>query len=485
LNLSLRDFGRFIFLEVPKRPVLEEVSARLGLDIEASELAGEIVVRPVRDTQLIELSVESSDPQLAMDVANTLPEVFIERNTELQLGRFASSKENLSKQLTLIESDMETAQQAINDLQDSDSAADQAELARLQTLLAQHQSNYASLLSSYEGIRLAEIQSIDNIIVDEPAVLPRDPIRPRPLQNTLLAAVVGCMLAVGVAFLIEYLDDTIKTADDVKSAINLPTLGAVTRIEGAEVEDKLVTTGHPRSPASEAYRILRTNLQFSAVDKPLRTLLITSASPTEGKSLTAANLGVVMAQVGLSVVIVDTDLRRPSQHTIFRLTREDGLTNALLHSNPGPDGYLQNTMVENLRVLTSGPLPPNPSELLGSERMRGLIEQFREQVDMVIFDSPPCLAVTDAAVLSRQVDGVLLVVDAGASRRELAARAVEDLRKVGGNMLGAVLNRVSPRGSGYYYYYYSKDSERTKRHKSKSLTRRLAKRMPVLTRWLG
>ena len=205
-----------------KRPVLEEVSATLGVDIGADEFAVEIVVRPVRDTQLLELSVESSDPQLAMDIANTLPEVFIERNAEMQLSRFASSKENLSKQLAIIESDMEATQQAINDLQHgSDSAADQAEQARLQTLLTQHQSNYARLLSSYEEIRLAEVQAIDNIIVDEPAELPDKPVKPRKLQNTLLAAVVGCMLAVGVAFLIEYLDDTIKTSEDVGQALSL------------------------------------------------------------------------------------------------------------------------------------------------------------------------------------------------------------------------------------------------------------------------
>jgi len=266
----------------------------------------------------------------------------------------------------------------------------------------------------------------------------------------------------------------------VKSAINLPTLGAVTSNEGVEIEDKLVAADHPRSPVSEAYRILRTNLQFSAVDKPLRTLLITSANPIEGKSLTAANLGVVMAQAGLSVVIVDTDLRRPTQHRIFRLTREEGLTSALVQGNPTPVRYLQSTKVDKLSVLVTGPLPPNPSELLASERMASLIEYLKECADIVIFDSPPCLAVTDAAVLSSQVDGVLLVVDAGTSRRELAARAVEHLRKVGGNMLGVVLNRLSPRGSGYYYYYYySKDSERTKRHKRKSPRSRLSS-LPVL-----
>ena len=183
---------------------------------------------------------------------------------------------------------------------------------------------------------------------------------------------------------------------------------------------------------------------------------------------------------GVPVIIVDSDLRRPVLHRIFRLTKEDGLTNALLQGNPNPDGYLQATGVENLRVLTSGPLPPNPSELLGSERMGRLIEHLQGQADVLLLDSPPCLAVTDATVLSSQVDGVLLVVDAGASRRELAARAVEGLSKVGGNILGAVLNKLSPRGAGYYYYYYySQEGEQEKRHKRKSSRSPLAS-LPVL-----
>ena len=188
-----------------KRPVLEEVANRLGVETEEGEggiLPAAIDVRPVRDTQLIELSVESDDPRLAMEIANTLPEVFIEQNAKMQLSRFASSKENLSRQLAAIEKDMEATQQAIHELENSDSPNDQAELARLQTLLTQYQTTYAGLLSSYEEIRLAEAQAMDNVVVAEPAELPRYPVKPRTRLNTLLAAVVGCMLAVGVAFLI-------------------------------------------------------------------------------------------------------------------------------------------------------------------------------------------------------------------------------------------------------------------------------------------
>jgi capsular exopolysaccharide synthesis family protein len=217
--------------------------------------------------------------------------------------------------------------------------------------------------------------------------------------------------------------------------------------------------------------MLRTNLQFSTVDRPFKTLLITSANPTEGKSTTLANLAVVMAQAGLSVIAVDSDLRRPLLHKIFRLPNAEGLTNALLHSNPEPDAYLQATDVENLQVLTTGPLPPNPAELLGSERMKGLVAHLKGKADILLFDSPPSLAVADAAILAAQLDGVLLVVDAGSTRRELVTRAVEGLNKIGANLLGVALNRLSSRGGGYYYYYYhyySEEGERKSHRKRRS-----------------
>jgi len=343
-------------------------------------------------------------------------------------------------------------------------------MATLQNQLNTYQANLAPLLNFFRG------SATNYVDVIEPAIVPTSPIGPRTMQNVLLAATVGLILAVGAAFLLEYLDDTIKTPDDIQQALGLFTMGAITRISGDRIEDKLVTTAHPRSPIAEAYRALRTNLQFFAVDKPLKTLLVTSANPIEGKSLTAANLGVVMAQAGMSVILVDSDLRRPVLHRVFQLTKEEGLTNALLQGISVSDGYLQATEVENLRVMTSGPVPPNPSELLASERMSGLIEHLKKQADVLLFDSPPCLAVTDAAVLSSQVDGVLLVVDAGVCRRELAVRAVDGLSKIGGNILGAVLNKLSPRGAGsyYYYYYYSEEGDETKRRKSKGFRSRLA-----------
>lgn len=470
-----------------KRPVLEEVAKRLGLELKDGKFPATLNVQPVRDTQLIGLSVEGEDPQLAAQIANTLPEVFIEQNQTLQLGRFASSKESLAKQLAIIEEDMKATQQAIAALQNSPSAVDQAELTRLRSTLTQYQTSYANLLKSYEEIRLAEAQAMDNVVVAEPAVVPRYPVKPNTLLNTLLAAVVGCMLAVGVAFLIEYLDDTIKTSEDVSQTLGLSTLGAITRIEARTSEEKVVTALQPRSPISEAYRALRTNIQFSAVDRPLKTLLVTSANPLEGKSTTVANLGVVMAQAGLSVILVDSDLRRPNLHKFFGVDNKQGLTDALLQSTPNLDGYLQGTAIENLQVLASGPLPPNPSELLGSQRMRDLVEQLKGKADVLLFDSPPVLAVTDAAVLANQVDGVLLIVDAGTTRREAASRARETMAKVGASLLGVALNKLSARGAGgyYYYYYYSSEGEGKERRRRKHSRGTAADVVGTIQRWVA
>lgn len=204
-----------------------------------------------------------------------------------------------------------------------------------------------------------------------------------------------------------------------------------------ETREKLVTYLYPRSPAAEAYRQLRTNIQFRSLDRPLRTLLVTSTGPDEGKSTTLANLAVTLAQAGSQVVLVDCDLRRSTLHKLFDTPQSPGLTNVLLEGGEFP---FQETGIEGLRLLPSGPLPPNPSELLGSQRMREAIERLKEHADYVLFDSPPVVAVTDAAVLATRMDGVLLVVRAGVTRRELARRAKAHLEQVNAPLIGVVLN---------------------------------------------
>lgn len=213
----------------------------------------------------------------------------------------------------------------------------------------------------------------------------------------------------------------------------------------------LVTLSNPRSPVAEAFRTLRTNIQLSSIDRPVRSLLVTSASPDEGKSTTLANLAVAFAQGGTRTLLIDCDLRRPSLHTLFGLPSERGLTSMLLGEDRGPSPIVP-TPVEGLSLLPCGPLPPNPSEILGSKRFQTLVEGLQAEADLLLFDSPPALAVSDAAVLSRQVDAVLLVASAGKTKRDHAARARQALERGGARILGVVLNNARVDAAVYSYY---------------------------------
>jgi len=227
--------------------------------------------------------------------------------------------------------------------------------------------------------------------------------------------------------------------------------------------DKLVTSLNPRSPIAESYRELRTNLQFLTVDRALRSIVVTSASPREGKTLTVANLAITMAQAGKRVIAVDADLRRPNLGDVFGVRDGAGLTSVIAGAVQ-LDQVLVTTRTRGLRLLPSGPIPPNPAELLASERMKGIMAALEERADVVIYDSPPVGAVTDAAILAGACDGALLVVGVGKVSHKQARRAKELLANVKANILGVVLDGAgSERDKGYYYYYYSESGERKRR----------------------
>jgi len=230
----------------------------------------------------------------------------------------------------------------------------------------------------------------------------------------------------------------------------------------SEPKEKIVSFSDPRSPYAEAFRTLRTNLSFSGVDKPYRTILITSTFPAEGKSSTCANLGVVMAQAGQRVVILDCDLRKPTQHKIFNLTSTIGVTNIVV-SDMKLDQVAQPTEIENLHVVTSGPIPPNPSELVGSKKMAALISTAGEAYDIVLVDSPPVVTVTDASLLSTMVDGVLLLVKTASTKIEMVQESKALLERVNAKIIGVILNQVDANGSNYYYQYYYYYGDRDKR----------------------
>ena len=444
-------------------PILEAVIEQLDLDLDQDETDGDILealtgateVQLIRDTQLIELSVEDTDPEMAARIANTIVEEFIEQNQALQSSRFAESKTSLEEEMARIQGQIHNALLTIDEL--GDTPADQQQRDRLESDIAQYRQTHAGLLQSYEQIRVAEAQTTSNVIQVKPAAAPEKPIRPRVLMNTALAAVVGGMLAVGAIFLVEALDDTLKNPDDVSRHLGLPILGTILK---HEVENgNPVTAEEPRSPTSEAYRALRTNIQYASVDYPIRSLLVTSPSANEGKSTIAANLGVVLAQGGKRSILVDADMRRPTLHKKLKVPNRVGLSAFFVfHSlsgdtNEHPEGAIQDTLADGLSVIPSGKIPPNPSELLASERMSKVIERLKQDAEIIIVDSPPVTAVTDSSVLAPRMDGVLLVIQPGVTKLDAARHAVEQLHRVGANLIGVVLNNVEPKSSRYGYYY--------------------------------
>lgn len=247
--------------------------------------------------------------------------------------------------------------------------------------------------------------------------------------------------------------------DDIARLTGLTTLGVIAKRGSDGGGAGIVTLEHPRSPVAEAYRSIRTGIRFASVDKPIRTLVVTSAGPDEGKSTVSANLAVVMAQSGQKVLLIDADLRKPGQHKLWSLPNNLGLTNALLSSQGtiDTDKLFTATPIDNLYVMTSGQIPPNPSELLGSQKMQQIIVQLLQSFDLLIFDTPPALAVTDAAVLGQIVDAMTVVMEANATREPALIQTMQQFQKGNVHVIGFILNRFrAQRSSSYYYYYYDR-----------------------------
>lgn len=235
-------------------------------------------------------------------------------------------------------------------------------------------------------------------------------------------------------------------------------------------KDTIITYNKPKSPVSEAYRVLRTNIQFLSVDKPLKTILVTSSGPKEGKTTTIANLAVILAQGGNKVLLIDTDLRKPMLHKVFLLLNDRGLTN-LLTLQKDAMSFIQHDVVKNLDILTSGRIPPNPSELLSSNAMKSFLENVKNKYDIVLMDSPPVGGITDASIISTYADGTILVVKSGKTEIDAVKIAREILDNVNANIIGVVLNHLDKKavGNNYYpYYYYNDDEEKTKKLRKKT-----------------
>lgn len=369
-------------------------------------------------------------------------------------------QQKLSAQRDQLASEVEKQTARVEKLAEAVRALD-AERRRLPALARQYsrllldkeanEKMYTLLRQKQKETEISRVSQLGNAEVVERAVTNPVPVWPRPRQNLFFALAFGLMLGLAAAFLFEYLDDSLATAEDVERYLHLPTLGSIPMIK--EPEYRLLSRVNPRSGLAEGYRMIRSSVAFASVDEPLTTLMVTSAGPGEGKSMMAANLAIVHAQKGMQVLLVDCDLRRPSQQKLFKLSGAIGFTNLLLGTATLQEAA-QEVGVENLRVLTSGPLPPNPAEMLESARARAVLEELKRHADLVIFDTPPCVALSDPVVLATQVAGVLLVIESGGTNRNAAAQAVYHLAAAKANLLGVILNKVDARRQGYHTYYY-------------------------------
>ena len=353
------------------------------------------------------------------------------------------------------------------------------QLTQLQSTLDLYQQVYINLLSSLQTVRLARLQSTPSVVQIEEATQPSSPIRPRPLTNTLLAGMVGLMLAGAIVFLVEYLDNTLKTPEDVERVLGLPVIGYVANMQYPDGSDEgIYVVRQPRSPVSEAFRSLRTNLDFASVDKPLRSILVTSSNPNEGKTTIAVNLAAIIAHTGKGVLLMDADMRKPQVHHFLGMSNRAGLSDLFRSNIPAIAVVQKPTGLSNVGVITSGSLPPNPTELLASARMDQILKEVTGPDRVVVIDSPPSL-VADIQILAAKVDGVLMVIQPGHTAAPDARATLEQLNRVGAHMLGVVFNRI-PRDRSYYYggyrhyspYYNSGYSYYTGEHSDKRSTRK-------------
>lgn len=458
---------------ITARPVQEEALRRLGYSDEAiaeGHIPYELSATTVRDTQLIDIKVESSDPRLAANLANTIAQVFIEQNQARQTARFANYRQGLEQQIQAVEDELASLRSRLSVTPSSERPALEAEIARKQDLLNRYNQ-------AYQNVQLAELQASDLVSVVQSAEVPEAPVRPRKAMNALLAAMIAAIAVVGFVSLREYLDTTVKTPEEAEALLAAPVLGQIWQEKNmlksnGNAERKIVLTS-PVSLTAEAFRVLRANLQFAAVDKPVRTLLVSSAGPSEGKSTVSLNLALALGAGGKRVILIDADMRRPQLHKYAGVRREPGLSDALVDRESPITRYLQPIPeLDAVRVLPPGRLPPNPTDLLGSRRMAEVLEQCLALADIVVIDSPPILAAADTPVLAAQTDGALIVMEVGATDRRMVRDAYEQMQRANARILGSVLNKIPQDGKrGYYYYYYYSDE-----HKSRTFWERVLNR---------
>ena len=435
-----------------RQPVRQATMAALGLNWLPSYSA-----RALPNSQLIEIVVTDTIPERAQIVASELANQVIRQSPAFQIedqeqGEFVQAQlRTLEDDITITKEEISNKQEELRGLFSARQISDtQAEIRGLETKLTSLQSTYSNLLSN------SNRGATNTIAILEPPNLPGSPVGSNKSMMILLSAAIGLGLATGAAYLLEYLDDTLKNATDVKKLLNFPIIGHIPEIE-KDSNDGTYLTKNPRSTVAEAFRTLRTNLEFASVDKPLKVILVSSAAVGDGKTSLSSGLATIMAQGGKTVVLVDADLRRPTIHRHLGLSNKNGLSDVFRNSIELHEA-LQTWNLEKVMVIPAGDAPPNPAELLGSKRMDTILDSLRQVADIVILDGPPFL-VTDAAILASKVDGVLMVVRSGHSRKNEVLYSLEQLERAGARILGVALNGITRSEETIYsrYRYYNND----------------------------
>jgi len=393
----------------------------------------------IQDTSIFNIGIEAGDPELCEVAANATAQVLVEENQKTFVTGLERASEMMERQIQ----------------------APLEELNRFQPRSESTGKDTAAAKGEEPESQIWQASQLNNVRIMDYAKTPGYPIKPRKKQNAMLGLLMGLLLGGGLAFFMEYLDTSVRTTEDVEKHLSWPVLGIIPRFDKtfqgktSQSDIQPVVRKHPKSVPAEAYRTLKTNIQLANLDRPPRSIAITSAGPLEGKSTTAVNLAVALAQKESKVLLVDADLRKSVIHKILHLDNSTGLADLVTNHAQPEAAIKQFHSVDNLWVLTSGSLPSDPSELLGSSGMRSLVEEVTKDYNYVVFDTPPLMSVSDAAILASQVDGVLLVISPGKVRGEIARRTKELLERVGTPVLGCVLNGVQlHHGDSYYYYHY-------------------------------
>ena len=411
-------------------------------------------------SELIAQGITVQDP--LQERQNTIEELL---NLDSEIIGFELRKTEINKMLNVFNS-------KLNQL-----PAKQMELARLNRDIDVLNNNYSYLRQKLEEAKLNIAVKVGNSNILDSARMPTSPIGPNHQRNILLGIFLGLVSGLVFSFIIEFLDNTMKTIDEIEK-YDLNVLGIIPAITTGESHDnqsskfwnnykksdrannkgikrRLMTREDPKSPVSEAYRSLRTNFLYST-DREVKSILVSSAGPGEGKTTTVANLAITYANLGKKTLLVDTDLRRPVVHKVFDLEREPGVTNYLSSQTDNYKELIKKTDIENLSVVTSGVIPPNPSEMLGSKRMVQLAKLLEQDWDMVLFDSPPLVAVTDANMVSKEIDQIVLVVKVGQTDKKAFHHTINNLKTINAPLGGIIMNAVTNKSSygSYYYYYY-------------------------------